>query len=162
MATTRIVTLNEVLNLCENFVSSHPMISDFGYGPTSEIGTSRQMKFPYIWATHQTDSYIRVANKTAIPELNLMFLFMDQINNQNNTDDNVGEGSDNGTDIMSDMFQLLQDFVIEIETNWGQYGIMITEDVRALATFDETTDKVNGWAGEFSLKLSYTNCEIPI
>lgn len=160
MPTTRIVTFNELLNLCDDFVASSPMVKDFDYGPTSEIGTSRQMRFPYIWATHQTDSYIRIENKTGIPELKILFLFMDQLNDQNITEGN-GEGSNNGRDIMSDMFQLAQDFVTNIEKNWGKLGIKISEDVRIFPAFDETPDKVNGWGAEITLKLKYINCQLP-
>lgn len=161
MPTTRIVTLNELLTLMKNFVTAHPQMRDFGYGPTSDIGTSRQMQFPYLWATHQSDSYIRIDNKTAIPELKIVLLFMDQVNDQNLTDGAAGEDSDNGQEIMSDTLQYLQDCVTEIEINWGQYGLKIAEDVRIFPAFDETTDKVNGWAAEVTFRMSYINCEIP-
>jgi hypothetical protein len=161
MPTTRIVTLNEILQLMQNFVDAHPQLKDFGYGPTSEIGTSRGMKFPYLWATHQSDSYIRIGNKTAIPELKVVLLFMDQVNDQANVNDAVGENSDNGQEIMSDTLQYLQDCITEIQINWGQYGVLIIEDVRTFPAFDETTDKVNGWAAEVTFKMTYINCEVP-
>ena len=161
MATTRIVTLNEILDLFKAFADAHPQLRSFGYGPTSDIGTTKQMKFPYLWASHQSDSYIKIGNKTSIPELKIVLIFMDQINIQKNVEDAIGEDSDNGQEIMSDMLQVLQDCVVEIQNNYGQYGIMISEDVRVYPAFDETTDKANGWVGEFTLKLRQFNCEIP-
>ena len=161
MATTRIVTLNEVLGYMKAFQESHGMLNDFGYGSTSEIGTSRQMSFPYMWVSHQSDSYIRVLNKTSLPELKFLVFFMDQINIQENFEDTNGENSDNGQEVMSDMFQCVQDLVMEIEKSWGVYGIKISEDVRFFPGFDETQDAVNGWVCEITLKLSYVNCSKP-
>lgn len=160
MATTRIVTINEVLNLMESFVDDHKMLRDFGYGPTSEISTSRQMEFPYLWVTHQSDSYINIENKTAIPALKFALIFADKINNSENVENAVGEGSDNGRDILSDCFQYLQDMITKIEKDYGKYGIKISESVRNYPVFDDTPDKVNGWVGELTLKLTYVNCDI--
>lgn len=161
MSTTKIITINEIVNLFKGFVQSHGQLEDFGYGPTSEISTSRMMKFPYLWLTHQSDSYIKIANKTSIPELKFVVLFMDQVNDQVNLDNVNGLASNNGQEIISDTFQYLQDCISTITKDWGQYGIMVSEDVRCFPTFDQTTDKVNGWAGEVTLKLSYVNCIIP-
>lgn len=161
MSVTRIVTLNEIIQLFEDFVSAHGQLTDFGYGPASDIGTSKQMTFPYMWVSHQSDSYIRVSNKTAIPELKLLLFFMDQNNDQVNFEDTNGENSTNGQEIMSDTLQMLQDCISYISANWGVSGIMISEDVRIFPGFDETQDSVNGWVGEITLKLSHINCTIP-
>lgn len=160
MSTSRIVTINEILKKFKEFVESHKQLRDFGYGPTSDIGTSRQMEFPYLWVTHQSDSRINIENKTALPELKFTLLFMDQVINLENVRDAVGEDSDNGRDVISDCFQYLQDMVTEIEKSYGKYGIKILENVRVFPAFDETPDKVNGWAGEITLKLSYVNCDV--
>jgi len=144
MATTRIITINELIGYFRDFVDAHGQLIDVGYGPTSEIGVSRNMNFPYLWISHQSDSYINVQNKTAIPELKFLLLFMDQVNIQQNVDNVNGEESDNGLEVISDTFQMLQDCISYIETNWGQYGIKISESVRVFPAFDETQDNVHG------------------
>lgn len=162
MPTTRIVTINEIIGHFNTFKDGHPQLNDMGYGPTSEIGVSRQMEFPYLWITHQSDSFIKIStNKTQIPELKFVMLFMDQVNDEVNTDNVNGEDSNNGQEVLSDMFQVMQDCVGNIISNWGQYGIMITEDVRTFPAFDETTDRVNGWAAEITFTLSHINCTQP-
>lgn len=158
---TKIVTLNELLDLIKTFQQDHPMLNGFGYGPTSEIGTSKKMEFPYLWVTHQSDSYLRVSNKTIIPDLKIVVLFMDQVNNQENVHSINGQDSNNGQEIMSDTFQYMQDLALYIDKNLGAYGIKISEDIRIYPAFDQTTDIVNGWAGEFTLRLTYYNCTIP-
>jgi hypothetical protein len=161
MATTQIVTINQILGYFEDFVNTHEQLKSFGYGPTSEVGVSKQMTFPYMWVSHQSDSYIRITNKTQIPELKFVLLFMDQVNIQSNYQNINGQDSNNGQEVISDTFQYLQDCITEMNTNWTSRGIMIAEDVRVYPAFDETPDKVNGWVGEVTLKLTHVNCSIP-
>ena len=158
MANT-IVTLNEVIKLMSNFVEGHPQLNDFGYGMTSEIGTSKQMTFPYLWATHDTDSNMGIStNKTITPELSFTLLFVDQLNQQGNYEDINGENSDNGQEILSDCFQYAQDFLATSVGYWSQYGISLNEDASAFPIQDETDDKVNGWGLRITLNLKYYNC----
>lgn len=161
-AQTTIITINQLMAMFKTFATDHPQLNDFGYGPTSEIGTSRQMEFPYLWITHRTPSRINVTNRTQIPELLLTFLVVDQINNQTNYLDENGLDSDNGQEIISDMFQVAQDLVTYISTNLNQYGVLLTEDsIDVEPVFDETDDKAYGWLVEPTLKLMHVNCDIP-
>lgn len=159
---TTIITINQLMAMFKDFATNHKQLNDFGYGQTSEIGTSRQMQFPYLWITHRTPSRINVTNKTQVPELILTFLLVDQINNQTNYLNENGLDSDNGQEIISDMFQVAQDLVTYISTQMGQYGVMLMEDsISVEPVFDETDDKVYGWLIEPSLKLMHVNCTIP-
>lgn len=146
----RIITLNEILDMCDAFTQNHPTLRDFDYGDSSSIGTEKQMNHPFMWATHNQPSYINVENRANTPELNLMFIFMDKLN--------IQDGTTNTREIMSDMFQTVQDFVLEITTKWGAYGIKILENASIMPVFDDTTDKASGWTLELNLKLMYYNC----
>ena len=73
-----IISLNQIINLFSNFADRHYFIKDFGYGATSEIGTSRQMDFPYMWLALDENSTIVVQNKTAIPQYGITILFMER------------------------------------------------------------------------------------
>lgn len=163
---TRIVTLNEILDLFKQVSVNHYQLNDFGYGPTSEIGTSRQMEFPYLWITHQTDSYIRLNNKTIIPEIKMTLIVADQINDQSNYEDINGLDSNNGQEISSDCFQIIQDIITYINNNqnFRNLGVNLVDDddIRIFPAYDDTTDKVNSWAAEITLRLSYINCDLPI
>lgn len=156
-----IISLNQIIALFKDFADRHYFINDFGYGATSDIGTSRQMVFPYMWVTTTQDSVIRIGNKTAIPDLSFVVLFMDKTNNQENYLDINGVNSNNVQEILSDTLQVLQDFVTEIQVNYGKYGLMLTEDVRCYPGIDETQDSVNGWIGEFILRITHSNCILP-
>lgn len=158
---TNIISLNQIIDLFKDFSNRHYQINDFGYGPTSDIGTSVQMKFPYMWVTTQQDSIISVENRTAIPSLKFACLFMDKTNIQPNVENINGVDSNNIQEILSDQLQILQDFITEIQVNFSNFGMIIDGDVTCYPAVDETQDSVNGWVGEFSLKLRHSNCITP-
>lgn len=157
-----IITLNQILKLMKDFQTNHPMIRDFGYGETSDIGTSRHMEFPYLWVTHENDSQIEITNKVMIPIINFTLLFCDRVNIQENYLEENGENSNNGQEILSDSFQLAQDLVTTVLSSWGQWGISFNDNPSLFNVVDETDDKVNGWGLRISLRLKHHNCQIPI
>jgi hypothetical protein len=163
MPTPNIITLNQLLKLMKDFSIAHPQLNDFGFGMTSDIGTTRQMDFGYMWVTFENDSIFEISpNKSIIPQMNFTILFVDKINDQKNDNDAVGEDSNNGQEVLSDMFLVAQDFVTEIVASWSQYGVLIEGDVSAFPLQDETDDKANGWGIRMALKLKYVNCDIPV
>ena len=162
MATTNIITINQLIKLFNDFSDSHLQLKDFGYGPTSEIGTTRQMNFPYLWVTHTAASTVNITNKTVIPQVQLGFIIVDKINIQENFDDNVGNNSDNRQEIISDTHQISLDLVTYITTVLNKFGIMLTEGSLSLENLnDETTDKVCGWLVTLELQLKHSNCSYP-
>lgn len=162
MATTHIITFNQLMRLFKQFQTSHPQLNDFDYGQTYDIGTSRVMQFPYMWATSEIDSTIQVTNKIVQPFENLTILLCDKINEQRNILNSNGENSNNGQEVISDMKLIALDLVTEIVNNWGQYGVSIEGDVPTFVVSDETDDKVNGVGIRLTLKEKYLNCEIPL
>ena len=161
MATNYIISLNQIIRLMKDFSLASVFIKDFGFGNTYDIGTSRQMLFPYMWAVPQP-STITNLNKTTIPVYNFSIIFADRINDEVNTFDRNGESSNNGQEILSDMFQVAQDFVTYVNANWGQYGITILETINITPTMDDTDDAVNGWVLDIQIKTKFINCEIAI
>jgi hypothetical protein len=162
MSAVNIISLNQIINLFSSFAEQHFFIKDFGYGPTSDIGVSRQMNFPYLWLSLDQNSTISVVNKTAIPSYGITILLLDKINIQKNYLDINGVNSDNSQEILSDTLQCLQDLITEIEVNWGSYGLKIDGDVSCFPAVDETPDKVCGWVGQFPLKVKHSNCITPM
>ena len=163
MATTSIITLNQLVNWFQLFQQNHFFLKDFGFGEPYDIGTSRQMTFPYMWVTMNEDSSIATGSnvKSAIPDISFSIMFMDKINIQENYLDTNGFPSDNSQEILSDTLQYLQDLVTEIQQNWGQYGVLFSQDVSFYPAVDETTDKSTGIVGRFVLRLRQVNCIIP-
>jgi len=161
--TTKKVTMNELIKKFDTFSQNHQQLKDFGYGPTSEIGVSRKMDFPYMWITHRGPSTIVVSNKAQIPEMSLTFIIVDQINSQKNYLDENGLDSDNQQEIISDCFQIVQDLINYISSQLGVQGVkLMDESVTVEPTFDDTDDRVTGWVADVPLKLIHFNCSTPI
>jgi len=163
MPVANIISYNQLMQMYKDFASAHYFLNDFGNGPTSEIGTSRQMKFPYMWVTHRTPSDINLQNKTAIPEFTLSFIIVDQINNQENYLIDNGTQSDNQQEVLSDSFQTLQDLITYHQTTMGQFGVQLVDElVTVEALYDETDDKVTGWIADIKVRLRHSNCVTPL
>lgn len=164
MAITNIITLNQIISWFEDFSQRHYMLRDFGFGEPYDIGTSRQMTFPYMWVTMNEDSVISTATnfRSAIPEFSFSVMFMDKINIQENYLDINGFNSDNSQEVLSDMVQILQDLITEIQQSWNQYGVLFSQDVSFFPVIDETPDKSTGVMGRFVFKLKQVNCDIPV
>lgn len=157
----QITTLNKLLSKFEEFADLHPQLNDYGFGPTSEIGTNRAMEFPYLWVSFQTDSSIRVSNNVFTPELRFYFLFMDQISDGGIQPEGNGENTNNGQEILSDTFQYLQDFINYLATTLKSERIIISEDIRCFPAEDDTKDKVNGWVAEIVLRIEHNSFKGP-
>jgi hypothetical protein len=163
MSITSIISLNQLISWFEDFQENHYFLKDFGFGEPYDIGTSRQMNFPYMWVTMNEDSNIQTAsnNKSAIPDISFSIMFMDKINNQPNYLDTNGFQSDNSQEILSDTMQCVQDLIVYIQQNWQQYGVLISQDVSFYPAVDETTDKATGVVARFVLRTRQVNCVIP-
>lgn len=164
MAITNIITLNQIITWFNEFQQRHYFLKDFGFGETYDIGTSRQMTFPYMWVSMADNSTIGtgVNNKTAIPQFSFVVMFLDKINIQPNYFDVNGFNSDNSQEILSDCVQYLQDLVTEVQQYWGQYGVLFSNDVSFYPVIDETPDKSTGIAANLTFKLRQVNCDIPV
>lgn len=164
MAITNIITLNQIVTWFNDFSDRHYFLQDFGFGETFDIGTSRQMKFPYMWVSMADNSTIGTGanNKSAIPQFSFVILFMDKINIQPNYYETNGFNSDNSQEILSDCVQYLQDLIVEVQQYWGQYGVLFSNDVSFYPVVDETPDKATGVAANITFKLKQVNCDIPV
>lgn len=160
---TKIITINQLIEMFQTFSDKHFQLNDFGYGPTSEIGKSRDMKFPYLWITHSQSSTININSRNQTPILNLTFIIVDQINDQKNYLNINGNDSNNIQEIMSDTFQTIQDLIHYCLTELGKMGVKILEEQMNInPIMDETTDKVSGWSIDLTLQLMHLNCVTPI
>ncbi len=162
-AITSIVSLNQLVTWFEAFADNHFFLKDFGFGEPYDIGTTRQMEFPYMWLTLDDTSVIATGTnvKSAIPDYSFRVFFMDKINIQENYLDQNGFQSDNSQEIISDTIQYLQDLITEIQQNWGQYGVLLSADVTFSPVIDETQDKATGISASITLRTRQVNCVIP-
>lgn len=158
----KIVTLNELIKYFENFATNHLQIQEFGYGDTSLISKSKSSNYPLMWTHRTNSSSIDItANRTTVPNHSFSILFVDRIITINN--DSQGFESENTSEILSDQFQIVQDFLDYIIRNLNSYGITLGEQSVTLdEIYDETVDKVAGWQLTFELKTMQHNCSTPL
>jgi len=157
----KIITLNNLITLLKQFQEAHPQLNDFGFGDFADIGTSRQMKFPYMWVNVAPSTVAYNENKLIIPIMSFNIAIMDQANNQANIEKANGYESNNVAEILSDTHQILLDLIGEISRNFGKYGIVIDGDLSYEPMVDETDDSSNGWLLNITLRMQYSNCDIP-
>jgi len=160
-AVTKIVSINQLVEQFKLFSEAHLQLNDFGYGPTSDISTSRQMQFPWLWMTHRAAHTIEVTNRTVIPVMDVTFIIMDQINIQTNYEDINGLDSDNQQEVISDTYQIALDLIGYIQRELGKAGIMLQENPTIEWSLDQTTDKTSGWVLDVQMKLQHVNCDFP-
>jgi hypothetical protein len=149
------------MKLFKQFQATHPTLKDFGFGPTYMIGETKQMLFPFMWTSLRPSS-ISLLNKTAIPTLSLTILFVDKLNDQENTYGVNGEDSNNGLEVLSDCFQIAQDFILYLGRELNIYGISLINDASLEPVEDESDDKLNGFALNIDLRLKHNNCSYDV
>jgi len=158
VAGTNTTTINQIVTLFSYFAQAHPLKPDFGFGEVSQLGTSRQMGFPYVWMFSDTSNGVTNANNQT-PIFNLTFLLVDKINIQNNYNNINGSGSNNEQEVLSDMYQLAQDLVTYIQKELTRYKISLTEGGFTTQTlYRETNDVVSGYRLDLSIRVPYTSC----
>lgn len=156
---SNIITINQIVNSIKDWVDNHkPLINDFGFGNIADYGQSRRMKYPVSWLDFQTTSNIQVNGNRMMPNINFTIIFVDQVNIQHNTQNENAYFSDNVANIMSDTYLLALDFIQWLQLNSRTNGYILDENITINKVWDETQDKVSGWALNFTLKLPYRAC----
>jgi hypothetical protein len=116
-----------------------------------------------MWVTLNDDNNIATGSniKSAIPDISFSILMMDKINIQENYLETNGFPSNNSQEILSDTLQYVQDLITWIQQEWGQYGVLISQDVNFYPVIDETPDKSTGMLARIVLRTRQVNCIIP-
>jgi len=154
-----ILTFNKTIYLFKQWaILNKGLINDFGFGPVYDFGTSRQMNYPAMWVDLQTDSPLLLENRVMQPTFSFNALFIDKINNEYNINQENGYQSDNRHHIMSDCYQLGQDFLMYIQNTLKPLGLSVQANITTSKVEDETPDKVCGWVFGFQLNVKHYNC----
>lgn len=155
-----ILTLNQIVALFEEFANKHKQLNDFGWGMTYDIGTTYQMKMPYLWLTHRASNRIAVTGKQQTKFFTFTIILADKINQSKNLSGLNGFKSDNTGDILNRMDLIQHDLIAFLQDQLTKAHI--DGDVSAELAYDETDDKVAGWVLDLTIKAVYKNCINPI
>ena len=155
-----ILKLNDIKNLFEEFADKHKELNDFGWGMTYDIGTSFNMKMPYLWVTHRAPNNIIVSGKQQTKEFKFSVILVDKINQQKNIFSTNGFRSDNSGDILNKMDLITHDLIAFLQNKLDKAHVDGNVSVELI--YDETDDKVAGWLMDINIKAIYKNCINPI
>jgi len=150
------VSINKIVSIFQDLSIRQEMVNDFGYGPAYNIGTSREMKFPYIWVENGTGTTQRSDNGFKTNLYTFTIYCMDKIN----------FGEDNYNEIISDTHYILDTMVQEIAQHkyYVDMNLSIDGDIQFTPVIEATDDNVNGWQIDITIKqpIRYTYCNSPI
>jgi len=159
-------SINQLVKIIEDISVRHKQINSFGYGSTHEIGTVKEMVYPYLWCTLQSGGTVTTNDRNNLTEINLEFTLIvaDILSDVNSTE--RGQKSTNGLEISSDTNQILLDIISEINGHpyYTQNRISIKNDVSIDPTFDERDDNVNAWLANITISMPFDHsfCKNPI
>ena len=149
-------SINEIILILNDISNRHNMVNDFGYGPSYNIGASRQMKFPYIWVEQGQSQTLKSVNGYKENIYTFTLFCMDKIN----------MGEDNYSELMSDTHYILDGVISEISQHkfYIESGISLIDNIIMDPVMEATDDNVNGWQCDLTFKVPvfYTPCNSPI
>jgi hypothetical protein len=153
-----ITTLNQIIAWFRQYADQHPLLRDFGYGATDMIGSTKAMSYPYLWVASTNNNPITISNHVVQPEFEFLVMVVDALSDQTQTDPDNGYIATNEQDVLSDTYQIVQDFVAWLNTSWRPTGITIDANLNAQPVTDTTPDRVSGWAITITMKVPYRTC----
>lgn len=156
-----IITKNNIIDGFRSFADGHQFLTDFDYGPTYEIGTSRQMTFPYMWVSEVPSTLDIGGGSNIVPNHSYNIFFLDQVSDAINPLDGNGLETTNAAEVMSDTFQYAQDFIIWFQSVFSTVGAKLSPQITYTPVFDETQDKVYGYFITISFRTVFKNCVLP-
>jgi hypothetical protein len=99
-------------------------------------------------------------------DFELTLIVADKVNNTLNDADELGEESNNGTEVSSDTLQIINDIIAEMSQApyYVTNSIKLQGDVVTNPVFDEDDGRVNGWTADLTLRMPFhlTSCGSPM
>ena len=136
----------------------HEMISDFGYGPSFEMGTDRTMKYPLTWF-ELIDSTV-ILGESGNGMLTQQYRFYIYCL------DKVIKGDDNYNVTTSTCDYIIKTIIAELDqnTDYIDMNMRLDSDITLEPVYEQTEDICNGFQAilSFRLPMRYNPCNSPI
>jgi hypothetical protein len=160
------LSIRELMFRFKTVSDLHPQINAFGSGPVYNILEDIRY-YPYLWVINDIshDVIYTEDNKYRAIEYNFILRVGDKVNDQYNSYNQIGEGSNNGLDISSDTFTMLMDVINAIsEDSLGLFNdVSLIDDIDIEPFFHEDTGDVNGHQATIRLRTKIENpCVSPL
>lgn len=149
------IRIDSIIRKLKNLKDLHPNLNSFGVGTTSDI-QGQIDNYPYLFVImNNTHSMLEVDNTYSVVEYTFTLRIGDKVNDQTGYDHEVGIGSYNGLDIISDTFNTLLDIINTIKNNInGEFSdVVLSDDIQIESFFDEDDNIVNGNEAVITLRV---------
>jgi len=157
MGTSKSLTINQIVEIFNDFANRHLQINDFYIGAVDKIGDSKEFVYP-LFAAIPGDIIIGSNQSNGI-QRTAEFRFTILAADLEKRDDS------NETELRSDMVQILSDFIAECDENEFFYTnqIEVIGDLVMTPFTERFSDLVTGYALQFNLRVPfrYLYCEAP-
>jgi len=148
--------LNQIVSIFEDLALRQQQVNDFFFGPTYNIGASRQMRFPYVAIENGQTVSPRSANGYKEHLYTFTLYCLDKIN----------FGEDNYEELISNCHFILDSMVQEIAQHkfYVDYNLSIANDITFTPVVEAFDDNVNGYSCDITIKhpIRLTPCNTPI
>ena len=150
------LNLNQIVSIFKDLAIRQNQVNDFFYGPTYNIGASRQMNFPYIAIENSSSTTVKSANGFKEHLYTFTIYCLDKIN----------FGEDNYEELISNCHFILDSMIQEVAQHkfYVDFNLSIANDIIFTPVVEAFDDNVNGWSCEITIKhpIRYTPCNTPI
>ena len=159
---------NQIKNKLLKFSVNHPQVNSFGTGDPIAFGTDNvinliesdrdRITYPLVFASVEQGAF-NLSQKT----LQVALFVMDRVEELRDKPDVIGNWKDNEDEVVSDMFDVLSDFVSAFQDD-PSIDYTLNGSVTADPFFSVRDDQVTGWRAvlTFELPFSRSVCIIPV
>jgi hypothetical protein len=157
----------QIKNKLLTFSRNHPQVNSFGTGDPVAFGTDNvinlidsdrdRIVYPLVFASVEQGAF-NSSQKT----LQVALFVMDKVEELRDKPDSVGNWKDNEDEVVSDMFEVVSDFVAAFQDD-PSIDYTLSDSVTADPFFSVRDDKITGWRAvlTFELPFSRSICIIP-
>ena len=149
------------------FSQSHPQVNSFGTGDPVSIGTDNttnlvqpdrdRIAYPLVFADLESAGY-----NNSQRTMNVAIYIMDRVEDLRNKPAEIEDWKDNEDEVISDMFEVLSDFVSAFQDD-PTIEYTLNPSLSATRFLEARDDKVAGWRAVFSFEIPFSRsiCIIP-
>ena len=149
------------------FSQNHPQVNSFGTGDPVSIGTDNttnlvqpdrdRIAYPLVFADLESAGY-----NNSQRTMNVAIYIMDRVEDLRNKPAEIEDWKDNEDEVISDMFEVLSDFVSAFQDE-PTIEYTLNSSISATRFLEARDDKVAGWRAVFSFEIPFSRsiCIIP-
>jgi hypothetical protein len=158
---------NQIKKKLLEFSQSHQQVNSFGTGDALSIGTDNTINlinssrdsitYPLVFADFDNASF-----NDSMRTMQVVLFVMDRVEEVRNKPTQAADWRDNEDEVISDMFEVVSDFVSAFQDD-PTIEYTLNSSVVANRFLDARDDKVAGWRAvlNFELPFSRSICIIP-